>query len=146
MRVLFLDRDNASRSQMAEGFVRVFADDGFEAYSAGVAPAELIDDRALSLMSEVGAELGGQRTKPLADLADIRFDVVITLGERRLPAPPARLAYAHWRIPDPSVLDTARYRDIRHDIGHRVRRLLNALAGLATSHDQDGAPFDLGAE
>lgn len=142
-RILFLCADNASLSQMAEGFARLFGDGEHEAYSAGLAPAELVDDRAISLMQEVGCDLSGQRTRSLRELADMAFDVVITLGERRLPeAPAARIAHAHWRCPDPTALDTARYRDIRHDIGHRVRQLFNALPALAS--EQGSPPVDLG--
>lgn len=143
-RVLFVDEDNASRSQIAEGFARLFGSDEVVAYSAGLNPAELLDDRAISLMAEVGCDLSAQHTKSLASLGDTRFDVVISLGERRLAAPPVGAAYGHWRIPDPTLLDSARYRDIRHDIGHRVRQLLNAVEGL-TSTD-DGSAADLGSD
>jgi arsenate reductase (thioredoxin) len=141
-RMLFVDEDNASRSQIAEAFARLFGSDEVIAYSAGLAPAELLDDRAISLMAEVGCDLSAFHTKSLSSLGDTRFDVVISLGDRRLAAPPAGVAYGHWRIPDPTVLDSARYRDIRHDIGHRVRQLLNALETLAPS--DDGSVIDLG--
>ena len=58
-RVLFVDEDNSSRNQMAEAFARLFGSEEVLAYSAGVAPAELLDDRAISLMAEVGCFLGG---------------------------------------------------------------------------------------
>ncbi len=143
-RVLFVDQDNASRSQMAEAFARTFGDEGLAAYSAGVEPAEFVDDRALALMAEVGCDLSGQHTKSLQSLSDIQFDVVVGLGERRLDLPRARLASAHWRIPDPTMLDGARYRDVRHDIGHRVRLLLNALDAIVPA--EAGAPIDLGSD
>jgi arsenate reductase (thioredoxin) len=133
-RMLFVDEDNASRSQIAEAFARLFGSDEVIAYSAGLAPADL--------MAEVGCDLSAFHTKSLSSLGDTRFDVVISLGDRRLAAPPAGVAYGHWRIPDPTVLDSARYRDIRHDIGHRVRQLLNALETLAPS--DDGSVIDLG--
>lgn len=142
-RVLFVDEDNASRSQMAEAFARLFGGEDLVAYSAGISPVELLDDRAISLMAEVGCDLGAQHTKSLASLGDIRFDVVIGLGERRLALPEAGLAHAHWRIPDPTALDSARYRDIRHDIGHRVRLLLNAIDAL--DEGAPTAPIDLGS-
>ena len=79
------------------------------------------------MMEEVGCEVHGQRPKRVSELADMKFDVVITLDERSLPAPSAALASGHWRIPDPHFLDSKRYRDIRHDIGHRVRKLLEVV-------------------
>lgn len=141
-RVLFVDDDNSSRSQMAEAFARLFGSEEVLAYSAGVAPAELLDDRAISLMAEVGCDLSAHHTKALASLGDTRFDVVVSLGEHRLATPPAGAAYGHWRIPDPTVLDNARYRDIRHDIGHRVRQLLNALETIDPADDSRAIDLD----
>ena len=43
-KVLFLCTANSCRSQMAEGFLRHFAGDRFEAVSAGAAPTQLNPD------------------------------------------------------------------------------------------------------
>ena len=40
-KVLFLSRGNATRSQMAEGFLRALGGERFEATSAGIEPGKL---------------------------------------------------------------------------------------------------------
>ncbi len=41
IRVLFLCTTNSARSQMAEAFLRSYAGDKYEAYSAGVEPSTI---------------------------------------------------------------------------------------------------------
>ena len=41
IRVLFLCSTNSARSQMAEAFLRIYAGDRYEAYSAGIEPKEI---------------------------------------------------------------------------------------------------------
>ena len=64
-KVLFLCTQNSARSQMAEAFLRHYAGDRFEAYSAGCAPTEEIHPYAVQAMDEVGIDMGDQYPKGL---------------------------------------------------------------------------------
>jgi len=60
--VLFLCTHNSSRSQMAEAFLRKYAGDKFNVYSAGLDPTE-IHPMTRQVMHEVGLDLGNQQAK-----------------------------------------------------------------------------------
>jgi arsenate reductase len=77
-KVLFICTNNSCRSQMAEGLLRAYGKDRFEAYSAGSVPT-LVHPLAIKAMSEIGLDISGQRSKSILDLVDIEFDLVISL-------------------------------------------------------------------
>jgi arsenate reductase len=58
-RVLFLCTHNSARSQMAEGLLRAWAGDRFEALSAGVEATE-VRPLAIRAMAELGIDISGQ--------------------------------------------------------------------------------------
>ena len=60
--VLFLCTGNSCRSQMAEGWLRHYAGDRAEVFSAGTKPAGL-NPTAVTVMRESGVDISGQRSK-----------------------------------------------------------------------------------
>jgi arsenate reductase (thioredoxin) len=54
--VLFLCYSNSARSQMAEGMLRQWAGDYFEAYSAGI-EAQPVHPLAVQVMQEIGVDI-----------------------------------------------------------------------------------------
>lgn len=64
-KVLFLCTHNTARSQMAEPFLKKYAGDRFEVFSAGTEPRE-IDPYVKKVMAEVGIDLSNQRSKSVA--------------------------------------------------------------------------------
>ena len=60
--VLFLCTGNSCRSQMAEGFLRKYAGDRFEVFSAGLDPKP-IHQLAIQVMDEVGVDIAEQQSK-----------------------------------------------------------------------------------
>lgn len=78
MKVLFLCTGNACRSQMAEGWARKLKAGRFEAFSAGVAPC-YVHPLTIEAMAESGVDISGHYSKHVEDLAEIRFDYVVTL-------------------------------------------------------------------
>lgn len=58
-RVLFLCRENACRSQMAEGFLRAEGGASFDTFSAGAGPSR-VNRRAIEVMRELGIDISGQ--------------------------------------------------------------------------------------
>ena len=52
--ILFVCVENAGRSQMAEGFFRKYAPEGYEPISAGTKPTSQINPVVIQAMNEVG--------------------------------------------------------------------------------------------
>src|ERR687898_307049 len=63
-RVLFLCTHNSARSQMAEGLLRLLAEDRFEVHSAGT-EATHVRPLAIWAMEEIGIDISGQESKTL---------------------------------------------------------------------------------
>ena len=126
-RVLFVCIENACRSQMAAAFARMHGANRIEAHSAGSKPANAVNPRAISFMTERGCDISAQRPKPLSAFADQTFDWVITMGcGDACPWLPARHR-EDWALPDPKGLPDDEFRAVRDEIEHRVQRLLSEL-------------------
>lgn len=123
-RVLFVCVENACRSQMAEGFARHYGGGRWQVFSAGSRPAAAVDPQAIAVMRERGIALGTPRPKGLAELPDVEYDVVVTMGCGE--ACPAVRAKRHeaWTIPDPKGMPLEGYRQVRDTIERHVRDLL----------------------
>ncbi|NLP06186.1 arsenate reductase ArsC [Candidatus Fermentibacteria bacterium] len=107
-RVLFLCTGNSARSQIAEAFLRAYAGDRFEAYSAGLEPVG-INPLALRVMEEAGIGMEGQRSKSLMEyMGRMHFGYLITLcshAEANCPAVfPGVGQRLHWDLEDPSAV------------------------------------------
>ena len=62
--VLFLCTANSARSQMAEAFLRSYAGDKYEAYSAGLEPKG-IHPLTRRVMDDIGIDISSQNSKEL---------------------------------------------------------------------------------
>lgn len=101
-KVLFICTHNAARSQMAEGYLRARYGERYEVYSAGIAPADEIDPRAVAVMAEIGVDLSGQETKPLSVYFQQEMDTVVTVCEGGVcPMFPWAKTVIHEAFPDP---------------------------------------------
>ena len=123
-RVLFVCVENANRSQMAEAFARLLGGAAVEAYSAGSRPSGVVNPKAVAAMAELGYDLSAHGSKALADLPDVPFDFVATMGCGDS-CPLVRAARrADWQIPDPKHLAPDEFRAVRDLIRDRVRAAL----------------------
>ncbi|MFC2023405.1 arsenate reductase ArsC [Chloroflexota bacterium] len=78
-KVLFLCTGNSAHSKMAEAFLRKYAGDQFEAYSAGLEPKD-INPYAVKAMEEIGLPLEEHRSKPLTEyMGKVHFGYMITV-------------------------------------------------------------------
>jgi arsenate reductase len=102
--VLFVCTGNSARSQLAEALLKRFGGDDFTVASAGT-QARTVNPLAVRVLAEVGIDWRHARAKLVHDLADQRFDYVITLSDSArddcppLPGPHNAL---HWHLPDPA--------------------------------------------
>ena len=77
-KVLFLCTGNSCRSQMAEGWARQLLSDQIEPYSAGI-EAHGMNPNAVRVMQESGVDISSQHSKLVNSLAEIPFDLVVTV-------------------------------------------------------------------
>jgi arsenate reductase len=106
IKVLFLCTHNSARSQMAEAFLRTYAGDRYDAYSAGLNPKE-IDPLTKKVMSEIGIDISQQYSKALKDyMGKIHFGYLITVcrdADEHCPATfPGMGQRLNWDLEDPS--------------------------------------------
>jgi len=128
--ILFVCRENACRSQMAEGFARFYGKDTIEVWSAGSTPRGAVDPGVVTVMQEEGVELHDQRSKGLAQLPHMTWDIVVSMGcGEQCPAIPSRHRF-EWNIPDPKGQPLERYRSVRDMIKDSVKNLLVHLSDL----------------
>ncbi|WP_417347923.1 arsenate reductase ArsC [Ferrimonas sp.] len=103
-RILFLCRNNATRSQMAQALLQHYADGRFEAFSAGGEP-EPIDPRTLTELKRHDLPVDGLRSKSIDEFDGQSFDAVISLCNKsavhhsRFPQVEELL---EWDCPDPA--------------------------------------------
>ena len=127
--VLFVCVQNAGRSQMAAGLVKLRSDGRIHVRSAGSQPAEEINPAVVAVMDELGVDLGEEFPKPLTDEVVRAADVVITMGcGDACPIYPGK-RYEDWTVDDPAGEDVDTVRGIRDEIDDRVRRLIADLLG-----------------
>ena len=133
MRILVLCTHNSARSQMAEGWIRFWADRlGFpcEVWSAGTEKTFVKPD-AVAVMREVGIDLSGHTSKTLYDLPDPwNFDLVLTVCDaaaENCPAYPAKTHRLHISFPDPSGKGMQEWRSVRDAIGKMSAYLIAKL-------------------
>jgi arsenate reductase len=116
MNVLFVCRQNAGRSQMAQA---LYEGRGGNARSAGTKPAEHVHVEVAELMPE----LAGRVPKKL-DPADAEWaDIVVTMGcGDACPVIPGK-RYIDWELEDPAGQNMETVRNIRDEIERRVTEL-----------------------
>ena len=102
-RVLFVCTHNSARSQMAEGMLRAWAGDRFEAFSAGT-EAVGIRPAAVQVMAEIGIDISVQQSKTIDTFRGQAFEWFITVcdeAQKNCPVLPGVPNAAHWSIEDP---------------------------------------------
>jgi protein-tyrosine-phosphatase len=120
MKAVFVCVENSNRSQMAEAFARMA---GIEAYSAGSRPSGKVNPKAIEAMKELGYDLTAHHSKSLDDLPNETFDVAVTMGCGDA-CPMLKAARREdWQIPDPKEMPPEQFREVRDQIGRKVKEL-----------------------
>ncbi|OGF01493.1 MAG: phosphate transport system regulatory protein PhoU [Candidatus Edwardsbacteria bacterium RIFOXYD12_FULL_50_11] len=107
IKVLFICRHNAARSQMAEALLNHLAGDRFKADSAGLEPGEL-NPYAIRAMAEMGIDISAKNTQSVFDLylKGQLYNYVITVcdikEEDKCPIFPGIAQSLQWSFPDPA--------------------------------------------
>lgn len=104
-KVLILCTANSCRSHMAEGILRAAAGDILEVHSAGSKPAGYVHPLAVKVMSEIGIDINGHRSKSMSAFLDQQIDTVITVcgkADQACPVFPGQVKRFHWPFDDPA--------------------------------------------
>lgn len=103
-KILVLCTGNSCRSQIAEGYLRHFAGDKAEVYSAGV-ETHGVNPRAVATMKEDGIDISGHTSNNISEYVEMDFDYVITVcdnAKERCPYFPTHAQKFHYNFPDPA--------------------------------------------
>ena len=103
-KILVLCTGNSCRSQLAEGYLRHFAGDKAEVYSAGV-ETHGVNPRAIATMKEDGLDISGHTSNNISEYLGVDFDYVITVcdnAKERCPYFPTKAQKFHYNFPDPA--------------------------------------------
>lgn len=137
-KILFLCTGNSCRSQMAEGWAGHLLGETIEPYSAGIETHGL-NPRAVRVMTEAGVDISGHRSKTLADLRGVTFDLVVTVcghAQEHCPIFPGNTKVIHAGFDDPPKLAASakteeealcHYRRVRDEIRTFVRGLTESF-------------------
>jgi len=132
---------------MAEAWAGRLKGDLIEPYSAGIETHGL-NEKAVTVMAEVGIDISGQRSKHVDELAGVEFDYVITLcdhASQHCPFFPGKARIMHFGFEDPPRLarDTKTeqealecYRRVRDQIGALVEKMPEVLENPETGGDR----------
>ncbi|HEY1204131.1 MAG: arsenate reductase ArsC [Bryobacteraceae bacterium] len=128
-KILVLCTGNSARSQMGEGLFRAEGGAGFEVFSAGTKPSA-VRPEAITVMSEIGIDIAGHRSKSVDEFSGQAFDYVVTVCDNArdsCPVFPAGSERMRWSFEDPAAVQgseqerLAAFRRIRDLIHERVR-------------------------
>ena len=120
--ILFVCVENAGRSQMAEGFFRKYATEGYEPLSAGTKPVAQINPVAIQVMNEVGIDISKQKSKDLTEDMIRNSDKIINMGcmDENF-CPTLFIPKVEWGIEDPKGKPIEKVREIRDEIERRSK-------------------------
>ena len=129
-KIYFLCTGNSCRSQMAEGFGKIYLNDMFEVYSAGI-EAHGLNPLAVKAMAEKEIDISNQRSEVIDPLLLNEADYVITLcgdANDKCPMTPPHVQRAHWGFRDPAKAEGTEdekwqfFREVRDEIEEKIKK------------------------
>lgn len=103
-KILVLCTGNSCRSQIAEGYLRHFANGKADIYSAGV-ETHGVNPKAIATMLEDNIDISNHSSNNIDEYKNIDFDFVITVcdnAKERCPFFPTKAQKFHHNFPDPA--------------------------------------------
>jgi arsenate reductase (thioredoxin) len=133
--VLVLCTGNSCRSQMAEGYLRHFAGNKANIYSAGI-ETHGVNPRAIEVIAEDGIDISKHTSNNVEEYKSIPFDLVITVcdnANEACPFFPGTVERFHQNFPDPAKAKGTQ-EQIMNEFRH-VRNMIKAFAAdFVSSH------------
>lgn len=103
-KILVLCTGNSCRSQIAHGYLKKFAGDKAEIFSAGV-ETHGVNPKAIATMQDDGIDISMHTSNNVNEYRDIDFDYVITVCDHAkevCPYFPSNAQLFHYNFPDPA--------------------------------------------
>lgn len=103
-KILVLCTGNSCRSQIADGYLKYFAGDKAQIYSAGV-ETHGVNPKAIETMKEDGIDISQNTSNNVEEYNNINFDFIITVcdhAKERCPFIPSKAKKFHYNFPDPA--------------------------------------------
>lgn len=122
--VLFICQHNAGRSQLGAALLEHLAGDRYTARSAGLAPAEHVNEAVSATVAELGVDISDRVPRALTtnDLEDADIVVLMKPG-LSLPSTP-RGEVLEWSFPNPEAWDADAVRPLRESVSDAIRSTL----------------------
>lgn len=123
-RILVLCTGNSCRSQIAEGYLKHYAKDKAEVYSAGI-ETHGVNPKAIAVMKEDEIDISHHTSNKVDEYRNINFDFVITVcdnAKEQCPVFPSTAKQFHHNFSDPAkATGTAeeiiqQFRNVRDEI------------------------------
>ena len=103
-KILVLCTGNSCRSQIAEGYLRKFAGNSAEVYSAGI-ETHGVNPLAIKTMREDGIDISMHTSNNINEYRNVDFDFVLTVcdnAKENCPYFPSQAKKFHFNFPDPA--------------------------------------------
>ena len=109
---------------MAEGYLKKFAENKAEVFSAGI-ETHGVNPRAINIMKEDGIDISSNTSNNITEYSNTDFDYIITVcnnAKERCPYFPSNALRLHHNFPDP-----ARATGSEEQITQRFRKVRNMI-------------------
>lgn len=133
-KILVLCTGNSCRSQIAEAYLRYFAGDKADVFSAGI-ETHGVNTKAIATMKEDGIDISSHTSNHVDEYSHIDFDFVITVcdnAKERCPFFPTKAKKFHYNFPDPAKATGTdeeireQFRQVREQIKAYCRKFVEA--------------------
>jgi arsenate reductase len=126
--ILVLCTGNSCRSQIAEGYLRHFAQGKANIYSAGI-ETHGVNPKAIEVMKRDGIDISAHTSNNVSEYMDIPFDFLITVcdnAKESCPYFPTQAVKFHYNFPDPARA-TGTHEEVMQQF-EQVRDMIKAYA------------------
>ncbi|KFF00339.1 protein tyrosine phosphatase [Chryseobacterium formosense] len=133
-RILVLCTGNSCRSQIAEGYLRYFAQNKAEIYSAGI-ETHGVNPKAIAMMKEDGIDISNHTSNNIDEYRNVDFDFVITVcdhAKENCPYFPSKAQVFHHNF-----LDPAKAKGTDEEIFHYFREVRNQIKAYCENFIED---------
>ncbi len=136
--ILVLCTGNSCRSQMAEGYLRHFAADRLNAFSAGTEPKEFVHPLAVDVMKEDGVDITSHRPKHVEEFLGRMLvrQLIVVCHDASESCPriiPGLSEKLDWPFDDPAAFEGTpaatldEFRRVRDEIKSKIRAWLESV-------------------
>lgn len=138
-KILVLCTGNSCRSQIAEGYLRLFAAGRADIYSAGI-ETHGVNPRAVQVMMEDGVDISAHTSNHIDEYRHLDFDLVLTVcdhAREQCPYFPTTAQKVHHNFPDPAKAKgteaeiMAEFRVVRDEIRGYCAGLMEGFQSFA---------------